>query len=275
MYTATVSQSPFTIYPQTDVPIDPAVEWHNDLVLDWQYDLPVGSEWEHTEAWSGDPELHGIATSHLPACPAECTPSRVWAVYQDPLIEGQSTAQGVARQARLWVAVRLPQQGDWSWDREDPSRAVEDAWCVLCRGKGDCFAQAALAAQVCKITGVDATPGRAYPNPTWEIADPNTPWMDQETCWDPYWSQHGHGANAVGYDSAGSHNSFEGYFEAAGLYLTVFPVNEYDSLAEMITSVSSRFFCVEDRPDPLPDLGHFHGEVIDGIEHNLPEPSPQ
>jgi hypothetical protein len=196
------------------------VKLYASVTWAWRYDIPYGSAYQTDDHDLVDnPAMEDVATSYAgPREPVEVTPLRVKAVYTAMDLCGTGTA--VAREAAKWARTAGFAGDAVSWGDLQPQRDDADAWCLRCSGQGgDCITLAILGAEACRLAGLDASAGVAYPQDEWEAEwdqpmpcfayDADQFYIDHTTRNLEFW--------------CGSNSNFEGYFSAADRVWTCAP----------------------------------------------------
>jgi len=226
---------------------DVAWEWKCEISDDVMYASTVGVIAPQIDGWIASSYGYPILDDTWST--SECTPQRVQDVYTT--LRGKGTESLVAEAASSYAAAKLPFSG-YCWTHH-PGGAVWDVWCAICIGQGgDCITEAQLAAEACKVVGLDATAYRAWPHKEWlpEYDYPSW-WEAPQPCFAPdrdWWFT---GAGCPGRSLGYPGNAFEGYFEAAGRYWTCTPHDTYDHVGEIIDRVAPYFNCYEGGYDDL------------------------
>jgi len=290
----------------TSQPIDQVVRFYDTVTWGWEYDIPYGSAYQtNNHDLVDNPAMEDVATSYAgPREPVEVTPLRVKAVYTAMSLCGTDIA--VAREAAKWARTAGFAGDAVSWRDFHPHRDDADAWCLRCSGRGgDCITLAVLAADACRLAGLEASTGVAYPQDEWACE-----WDQPMPCFaynaDAFYLDHTTRNLEFWYVS---NSNFEGYFGAADRVWTcapepgehlqggepeAAPLGGWDCVQAMLTDIAynsnggpegwgcTGLFWFDDNENGLEDEGEarprwwYHGapDTYLGQEHThlVPEP---
>jgi len=259
-------------------PPDDVVSLETAFSWDWEYEAACGTQWEQTVDVPADGQLLWVATSHDAALlPAEATPLRVFNLYYD--MQGNRTHLDIAEFVGVWARAWVDFDGTKGWGGDE-----RDVWCVICRGTADCLRGSMLCAEACNLLGVPSWAGTAKPQQEWD-PDREPHWLQDTTC---YSGVPGHAWRLVGYLAGNGYNHFEGFYkvvEPGGLFTPgtdcyytweylFAPYCPYESLAAMVTYVSSLYACYYTVHDDETDEDYEVWTDHDPGTHSIPEPTP-
>jgi len=244
----------------------------------WECDVACETEYQQTLTLPDNPSLDWVATGHgVIVDPDEATPKRVEAVYD--ALNGLHWTTDIAEGVGAWLRSEVQFEASAGWV---VPYGVSEVWCILCRGWADCLRGDQVCAEACKLVGVQAYAGAAFPQSVW---DPCVPpgWIDVVTCWSGLGLHYG---NPVGFKAGNGYNAFEGFYalgeppppgqmaQVPGLYYTwenqpPGPFGyHWSNLAQTVTCISYCYACAAPGGPNEPPVWTDHNEQT----HYIPEP---